>query len=391
MDDARYFAYLALLSKKTIENALTYFQKKFSIAQKDFNLAYEISSGVVRYSLTLDHYILQLQKKIKLKKEGRALLRMAIYQYCFMDKIPYYAICNQTIEIAKHQRLKNIPFLNALVRKIEKTEFLLPKDKSIKSLSIRYSYPEYFVKELVDDIGLKKAEKLLEIQNKIYPSFARIRDKKISKTFIELDKKKIQQIKDDPNYYIQNPTFYKLVDKLKLETKAPKNILDLCAAPGGKLLLASDLYPSAKLFANDVNTTRLKPLKQNIEKYNLDVHLTNEDASKLESKEKYDLIILDVPCSNSGVLAKRVEARWKLSKENVADLSKLQDSILQNAKKLLSDSGVIWYLTCSILSSENQTVIEKALKKGLSLKGKMHTIYPDSTGLDGGFGCVLAK
>lgn len=391
MDDARYFAYQALLSKKSIEQTLADIQQKFKISTKDFNLAYEIASGVTRRLLSLDYLISLLQEKIKLKKEGKTLLRIALYQYFFMDRIPYYSICHQTIEIAKHQKLRNIPFINVLLRKIEKENLSLPEDKSISSLAIRYSYPEFFVEELLKDVEIKKTEEILSLQNQIFPPFARVRDRQDINHFIELDSKKLNEIKNDPGFYIQNPTFCHLVEKLQKQTKRPEKILDLCAAPGGKLLLVHDLYPKAKLFANDFSKHRLLKLKENLKKYQIQAELFSENGETFTSNELFDLIILDVPCSNSGVLGKRVEARWRLSKDNLNELAKTQKKILKNAAKLLSENGVIWYITCSILSSENENVIEKCLGKELKLKGKMHTLYPTKEGLDGGFGCVLEK
>lgn len=390
IDDGRYFAYLALLSKKPIEKALNEFKEKSNISSKDFNLAYEIASGVERRSLTLDYFISQLQEKVKMKKEQKTLLKMALYQYKFMDRIPYFAICNQTMQLAKHQNLRNQPFLNALLRKFENTNFSVPEDKSPLSLSIAHSYPVFFVDNLIKDVGVKKAEELLIRLNKVFPPFARIRPKKDE--YISLEAKgSLNKIKDDPHYYIQNPTFSKIMQMLEKETKKPSKILDLCASPGGKLLYAHDLYPDSTLFANDYNAQRIEKLKENIEKYDLDVKVFSEDAKTFSSEHKFDLIILDVPCSNTGVLGKRVEARYRLSKENLKQLQEIQETILNNAKRLLSDEGVIWYITCSILSIENESVIKKALKNGLKIKGKMHTIYPDDTGLDGGFGVCLAK
>lgn len=390
IDDGRYFAYLALISNKPIEKTLDELKEKSNISLKDFNLAYEIASGVIRRDLTLDHYISQLQEKVKLKKEQKALLKMALYQHNFMDRIPYFAICNQTMQLAKHENLRNRPFLNVLLRKIEKTDFSLPEEKTAQALSIKYSYPIFFIELLIHDIGLAKAEKVLIRQNKIFSPFARVRDKKNEYVLLKT-KESINKIKDDPNYYIQNPTFSNIMQELFKETKEPLKILDLCASPGGKLLYVHDLYPKAKLYANDNNSKRQAKLMENIEKYGLDAKVFCTDAALFSSDEKFDLIILDVPCSNTGVLGKRVEARYKVSKENLQKLHKTQLQILENASRLLTKDGAIWYITCSILSWENEKVIKDALGKNLRVKGQMHTIYPDETGLDGGFGVCLTK
>lgn len=383
MDDAREVAFTTLfLKKKQID-------PKVVLKPADFNLAYEITQGVKRKSLSLDHFLSQLQEKIKLKESEKILLHMALYQFLFMEKIPLYAICDETIKLAKkHCRKERLSFLNALLRKFEKTSFFLPKGQDLKSLSIFYSYPEYFITKLIDDVGLDQTKEILEIQNQNYPLFARARKGE----FVIIDsKKKLDEIKEDSNYYIQNPTFFHLIQDLVKVTPKPKSILDLCASPGGKLLLASEIYPQAKLYANDL-PNKIARLKENCEKYQIDPVLFSEDATQFSSDQKFDLIILDLPCSNSGVLHKRAEARWRIIPENLIQLNDLQEKILQNALSLLSKDGVIWYLTCSILSIENQKLIETFIQNGkVSLLGKMHTIYPDREGHDGGFGCVLKK
>lgn len=382
IDPGRRSAYLALISSDSIEKALSEYQDK--ITPLDYRLAYEIASGVVRRDLSLQFYITQIQKKIKLQKKEKTLLKMALYQYLFMDKIPYFAICHQTIELAKEKKLKNIPFLNALLRKFEKIDFALPEDDSLESLSVFYSYPIFFIERLLKKIGLKKTKTLLERMNKIYSPFAR--DRKNGSYFILEDKKKMDQIKDDPNFSIQNPSFSKIMLELNKTTQEPKNILDLCAAPGGKLLFVHDLYPNAKLFANDL---KQKKLKENCEKYQLKVKLFSEDATSFSTNEKFDLIILDVPCSNSGVLGKRVEARYRITKEKLEELSELQFQMLANAKKLLADGGSIWYITCSILQEENEQMIEKVKELGFQFQDDAITVYPDDKGFDGGFGVCL--
>lgn len=382
IDQGRIYAYLVLVSPDSIEKALNNFHEK--LTPLDYRFAYEIASGVVRRDLSLCYYISQIQKKIKLQRKEKILLKMALYQYKFMDKIPYFALCHQTIEIAKKQKLKNIPFLNALLRKFEKTTFSLPEDDSPKSLSIYYSYPVLFVERLLKEVGLAKTRALLGRMNKIYPSYAR--DRNTGKYLVIEDKKKIDQIKDDPNFSIQNPTFSKIMHELNKGIKEPKKILDLCAAPGGKLLYVHDLYPKAKLFANDL---REKQLKENCEKYDLSAKLFSEDATTFSGTERFDLIILDVPCSNSGVLGKRVEARYRITKEKLEELADLQVKMLKNAKNLLAQGGIVWYITCSILQEENKRVIDSAKKLGYKLKGDSITIYPDEDGLDGGYGACL--
>jgi len=101
---------------------------------------------------------------------------------------------------------------------------------------------------------------------------------------------------------------------------------------------------------------------------------------------------MSVVVLNSGVLNRRAEARWKINKDHLHGLIRLQKEILKNAINLMNERGYIWYLTCSILADENEKVVSEICEKySLKIGGKMHKILPEISGLDGGFGCVLKK
>jgi len=192
------------------------------------------------------------------------------------------------------------------------------------------------------------------------------------------------------DYYIQNATPIALIQELSVRTEiAPKKILDLCASPGGKLLAAHDYFPSAVLFANDVSPDKVHRLAENLKKYEVDAHLTCGLGEDYPGSEKFDLIILDVPCSNSGVLNKRPEARWRLAPESLSDLKDKQLALMRHAASLCATNGAIWYLTCSILKEENDLIAEQAAKEyGLHLVYSK-TILPNDKGYDGGFAALL--
>lgn len=202
----------------------------------------------------------------------------------------------------------------------------------------------------------------------------------------------LPQLTTSSDYYIQNGTSIKLIKALAAQTKPPERILDLCASPGGKLLAAHDHFPKAELYANDISEKKLARLRENCEKYGLDASLSISMGEEYSSPEPFDLIILDVPCSNSGVLHKRPEARWRLSEEILNTLEKTQRKLLNHATTLLKPTGEIWYITCSILKRENEVLTNQFCKENALTKQHEQTILPNAnTGFDGGYCCKLTS
>jgi 16S rRNA (cytosine967-C5)-methyltransferase len=407
--EAAYVALLASLRHTDyIVHSLNQWIKKQNPNKLDFAFAYEIASGSARMALALDYIGTQLssRKKLNIKLKERALLRTAIYQHCFMDKVPLYAIVNETLEIAKKYCHKTfVSYLNALLRRFEENAFSLPQGNHPEDLSIRYSYPLYFVKSLVHNFGQDVAENILKEGNVPPKTMVRIRpganlsteilkhlkiqdETELPIAFIENNS--ISSLTSLKDIYIQNATPVALVNSLAKLTSTPSNILDLCASPGGKLLAAHDFYPNAKLFANDVSTEKIARLSQNFAKYGVEVKLTCGLGEEYNLQERFDLIILDVPCSNSGVLNKRPEARWRLNLETVEELKKMQLQLIKHSVELLSEKGVIWFLTCSILKEENEGILEYA-KKHYGLTAEYERLILPNKGWDGGYGALLKK
>lgn len=405
--NSREAAYLALLTSLRQEGFVSHFleqwQNNENPSDLDFAFAQEIAFGTTRLALALDHISAQLSthQKLSLKLKERALLRTAIYQHFYMSKVPLYAIVNETIELAKkycHRTFAN--YLNAILRKLSSKKPALPTGNTPVELSIRFSYPLPFIGKLIAAFGKEKTEDILNGGNKPAKTMARLRPginiqdqlplKLISDTFAIIDKASmLNEIASSPFYYIQNITPAFLVAELAKLTKPPNRILDLCASPGGKLIAAYDKFPEAELFGNDVSQDKIFRLSQNFTKYKIPINLSCELGEKFSSPHSFDLIILDVPCSNSGVLNKRPEARWRLTQEAINELTKKQMRLIEKAATLLSNDGAIWYLTCSILSEENENLINTACT-ALKLKISFSkTILPNEEGWDGGFACLL--
>ncbi|MGA8165492.1 MAG: transcription antitermination factor NusB [Waddliaceae bacterium] len=403
--------FLSVREESFVTKKIEKWQRDTFPPQREAHLAREIAYGTARMALALDYLASQLadRKKLDLKLKEKILLRTAIYQAYFMNGIPNYAITNETIKIAKkHCHESFVKFLNASLRRFFQSRPTLPKGETVPEISIRYSYPAFFVQELIQDFTLKKACEILEAGNRPGPAMVRIRPQakgtvekqegieQLAGTLCPIaiirDVRFLPEISKSPGYYIQNITPAVLMQTLSNGIQEPpKRILDLCASPGGKLLSAYDHFPSANLNANDISPEKIRILSENCEKYGVKATISCSLGQEFTSEQPFDLVIVDVPCSNSGVLNKRPEARWRISKKHLEHLEELQFQLCKHAVDLISDHGEVWYLTCSVLKRENTELIKKVCQQcHLHVRAK-ETIFPNLDGWDGGFGCAVRK
>lgn len=372
-----------------LSDLLETWKLQYRPSDRDFRLAFELGMGTIRRTFTLDAVAKELSStgKLNLKLKEKVLVRMALYQALFMDSMPLYAVADEMVKLAKqvcHQRFGQ--FLNALMHKLDGYAWT-PSD----DLSTRYSFTPAFVNELIQDYGRDVAIGVMECLNRRHPSMMRLRnqsgDLPVYRStmgdcvvFHDHPKHKGQ----DPHIYIQNVTPVYLLDQLaKHLPQAPKRILDLCAAPGGKLLALHDAFPTADLYANEVSPQRSKILEENLKKYDIHAEITHEDGRQYHASKHFDLIILDVPCSNTGVMGKKPEARLRYHPDQ---LTQLQSELLTHCKRLLKKGGQVWYLTCSILKRENEGIIDR---DDFSLVCDPITVLPNCEGWDGGFAAAL--
>lgn len=362
-----------------------------SLAIAELAQARHIAYGTIQRLLSLEALARQLTHRpsLSLKPKEKALLFTALYQAHFQQGSPLYAIANETLKLAK--RLCHptfVSFLNALLRAYAHHPPTLPPADSSQNLSIRYSYPRWFVEKLLSERGWETTLKVLELGNQPAPTMARQRGTQDPFAMVNVRDNLISTSASN-QLYIQNVTPVRLIQQLVHSVQTPARILDLCAAPGGKLILAHDLFPNAALYANDVSEKRLELLRQNLSKYEISAQITCGLAQDYPTSAPFDLVILDVPCSNTGVLGKRPEARWRLSQSSLDALGVLQRQLTSAALRLLRPGGVLWYLTCSILKEENEGIVEQ-IDNGACV-GKPITQLPQLDGSDGGFGCAIRR
>lgn len=372
---AREAAWRALCSEKKLSESIKEWQLRENPSREDVRLAEVIAYGTCQRQKSLEWIAIQLtpKGKLNLKNKEMMLLFSALYQRVFLDKIPPYAIASESVEIAKRNLSRPFSsFLNALLRNYERVQPKLSKD----DCAVYFSYPDFFVQLLIKELGREKAIEVLDIQNRSLPIYYRDR--------VRGGVKKVEAIEslvNSPDAYIQNATPVALLEFLG-EGRSFRSILDLCAAPGGKLLWLFDHFKEALLVANEPSIERQKRLRENIAKYGIAAKVTSFDGRLIPEDEKFDLIVIDAPCSNSGVLHRRPEARWRLEKRALSELEKLQKELVERAAEHLFPGGEIWYMTCSIIDGENGGLLRRC--KSVRVEREM-LVLPDVEGRDGGY------
>lgn len=369
-------------------------QNRENLNEKDIGLISEIVYGVTTWKLTLDE-IIKKYSKIRLKKISiwiLNILRMSIYQIIFLDKIPKSAAVNEGVNLAKRYGHKSSSgFVNAILRKVTKKDyedFFEIKDP-IERIQKTTSMPKWIIEELLNEgLELEKVEKICKDSNQ-RPKIS-IRANRLKTNPKELKEKLEQkQIKVEEgileDFLILNKV--KNLEKLEefkeglftvqdeaagltaivLEPKQNETILDACSSPGGKTTYIGEIVENnANILAWDIHKHRVLLVDKAAERLGIDRIKTEvKDASKYEDKykEKFEKILLDVPCLGLGVLKRKPDIKWQKKKEDIVEISKTQWGILNTCSKYLKEGGDLVYSTCSILKEENENMIYKFLEK----------------------------
>ncbi|MBQ5325272.1 MAG: 16S rRNA (cytosine(967)-C(5))-methyltransferase RsmB [Oscillospiraceae bacterium] len=402
-----------------------------SLTNQDKAFATKLFYGTVERKLTLN-YILQkqLSKPIaKMDKEIVAILQSGLYQLLYMQSVPAYAAINQAVGLCpvfKKTSAKGL--VNAVLRKCQKFDIdkEIFKDK-LTELSVKYSVNTDIVKIILRDYP-DSAEDILKGMF-ITPKFTvKINTTKISAqdfkkliadsglTYnqmplddgIEIIHK--GSVTDIPGFkegyfYVQGITSQYAVRAAGIQKD--NDVLDLCAAPGGKSFAAAiELGGSGSVTSCDPNVSRLKLIQDGAKRLGLSNITTVQNSGEIynDKLKKYDVIICDVPCSGIGIIPKKPDLRYK-SMTEVDNLAQLQYDILTTASKYLKANGTIVYSTCTINRQENEQVVDRFLKENINFKlEKQHcpvenvinsdekvTFFSHLTGFDGFFVAVLRK
>ncbi|MCI8412206.1 MAG: 16S rRNA (cytosine(967)-C(5))-methyltransferase RsmB [Clostridia bacterium] len=363
------------------------------VDERDVGLISEIVYGTITWKLTIDE-IIKKYSNIRIKKISPwilNILRMGIYQIIFLDKIPKSAAVNESVNLAKrygHKSSSN--FVNAVLRKIDKcdyNEFFKIEDDKIR-ISLTTSMPIWIIDELLKNKTIEEVEGICKSSN-IRPKISiRINKLKTNKRQLgELLKERdigfedgvlddflvLTKAKSIENLDLFKQGMFTIQDEATgltakiLNPKPNEKVLDCCSAPGGKTTYMAEIMENrGEIEAWDIYEHRTRLIEITAKRLGIDIIKTKvQDATIYNEElfEKYDKILLDVPCLGIGVLKRKPDIKWQKNKEDIEEIIKLQQEILNVCSKYLKKGGEIVYSTCSILKEENEDIIKRFLQK----------------------------
>ena len=370
------------------------------LSAPDRGLLQAILLGVLRNRRLLDHWITKLRDG-KLDPDTRDIIRVGLCQL-FILGLPDHAAVHETVEVGK-ANVRGL--INAVLRRSITQKDQLMEAANTLPPAVALSHPDWMYNRWKTLFGKADTAALMKWNNHPAETFSRINplrsgNPEIDGTpvegapgFFKMNGPLPTSLLASGHVYIQDPATRHSVDLL--DPQPGEHILDACAAPGGKaFLIASKLGSSETLACTDSNEKRLPRLRENLERLGcssatISLHDWTQPAPEAWHG-KYHAILLDVPCSNTGVIRRRVDVRWRLQPDHIKALVRTQRSILENALPCLKPGGRLIYSTCSIEADENERQIEAFLADHpeLKLTGTRQAL-PFRDGTDGAYAARL--
>jgi 16S rRNA (cytosine967-C5)-methyltransferase len=414
--------------------------------------ATDLVFGVIRNHSAIDLVIEKVSSRLVERIAGKILnvIRVGVYELIYCPQTAEHAIVDEAVEYVKHvTNTRQADFVNAVLRQTQRhinnrrisleeahpqktipqtpntgCEFdidILPADESTqKYLSIAFSLPDWLVAGWLAEYGEKQTRAICFASNRRPGVY--LRPNPLKTTAAELAEKlrtsdveceiepESQMIKlTSPKAITALPGFDEGLFAVQdlaasqpvrlLQPPSGWTILDLCAAPGTKTTqLAEATGGLAKIIATDIDAGRLKMVRENVARLGLaacvtviDYHAVDDCAKRLGG---FDCVLIDAPCSNTGVLARRPEVRHRITQKTIEDLTKVQSDLLSQAGKILKPQGIICYSTCSIQQDENNLLVGRFLAENTSYRIKLEKLtLPSAEGFDhdGGYAAIITN
>jgi 16S rRNA (cytosine967-C5)-methyltransferase len=358
------------------------------LSTPDHALATELVMGVLRWRSRLDSGIAAAssQPLAKLDLEILIALRLALYQFLLLDRIPQRAALHESVELVKRARKRSAaPFVNAVLRKLStapRPSETAEDETSSELMAQALAHPQWIVERWASNYGLPAAHKICQYDQSIPATAIRLRtptaEAQLVAEGITLtpgallasarrvhsgDVTKTQAFRD--GHIVIQDEASQLVAAL---VDQGASILDCCAAPGGKTLAIADHNPEAAITAIELHPHRARLLQKLLSQPASRIQIITADAQNLPITKQFDRVLADVPCSGTGTLARNPEIKWRLTPADLVNLPQRQLAILRSALAQVAPAGRLIYSTCSLEKEENEAVIEQAIAENNSFR-----------------------
>ena len=411
--------------------ALNRVLRQAKLEDADRRFATELVNGAVKARGTLDFILGRMVSRPlrKLEPAVYCILHLGLYQIFYLDRIPVSAACNESVNLAKKFSHRGTDkFVNGVLRSTLRQKELLWEIIQ-KDISLRLCHPQWLVQRWQKQFGTVETEALCRWDNEPASLCLRVNPLMTTRDSFLQDLREMGceaevsfwcpdgiLITKSPglpallqtfphSFYVQDES--SMLPAMLLQPKAGEEILDMCAAPGGKTThMAALMENKGRITACDIYPHKLKLIDENAKRLKLDNIKTElQDGTVLREEwiESFDRVLVDAPCSGLGVLRRRAEARWTKTQKGLQEFSALQQVILANASRYVKPGGVLMYSTCTLEEQENGKQTERFLQNHQEWKqvGFVHPrtralhkelqLYPQRDGVDGFYLTLLQK
>ncbi|HTZ89859.1 MAG TPA: transcription antitermination factor NusB [Alloacidobacterium sp.] len=354
------------------------------LSSQDRNLTTNLVMGVLRWQIALDARIAaQLTRpRSQLDDSVRVSLRLGAFQLFYLDRVPVYAAIGESVELAKTGGNKFAAgMVNAVLRKLAAQRGAKETSEVTNSagLASAYAHPQWLVERWVRNFGLQSARRICEYDQQPAPVFVRLivpqAEQELLQEGIELAPASflanIRRVVrgDVSSTAVFRNGLVRIQDEgsqLVAEIAGHgRNVLDACAAPGGKTAILAERNPGAAITACDISKRRLAGMQQVLRKtsYGVNIHFKLADVANLTLEPEFDLVLCDVPCSGTGTLARNPEIRHRLRAEELNRQHERQVAIVSSVMSGVRPGGRLLYSTCSLEPEENEAIVRECLNR----------------------------
>ncbi|MFX0549122.1 16S rRNA (cytosine(967)-C(5))-methyltransferase RsmB [Hathewaya histolytica] len=426
-----------VLYKNAYSNlALNLQLKRYNFDERDRALITEIVYGTIKYKYTIDKILSSfLREGIEsIDKFVLTLLRISIYQFKYLSKVPDFAIVNEAVEICKqYNNIKSSKIVNGVLRNfLRKGEPKFKFKNEEERLAYEFSYPTWMVKLFLKQYGKENTLKILKGLNERPSITVRVNPLMgdYEEVFEAMEKEGYEVSECDicpeginikrgssielnklfKEGYITVQDESAMIVATLMELSERLTILDTCSAPGGKTTHIAELMNNnGEILACDIHEHKLKLIRDNASRLNIDIikpEIRNAEEFYSEFEEKFHRVLVDAPCSGLGIIRKKPEIKWNKSEKDLKNLHSIQYNILNNSVRYVKKGGSLIYSTCTLNKDENEKVIKELLNDNPEFKvdkiylGKAEniiyheegyiTILPNEN-MDGFFMCKIKR